>query len=114
VSHTLVQEDVGTTYDVRAWMARPPVVGRDGPPRAPDAAGIFSKVTPDCQFRLEAKGTRKSQEEAPATGAAVLGGIFGNVQLRDEDDAGMMALQCSCQVGKPCGQCAATAFTKAG
>ena len=107
IRHTLVQEDVGTTCDVRTWMARPQVVGRDGEPITPDA-GLLSRLTPDCQYRLSVEGTRR--EEAPAVAGAKLGGAFANIQLRDEDESAMAALQCSCQVGKPCGRCTATMF----
>ena len=107
VSYLLVQEDVGTLMDVRAWMARPAVTDRDGSPAAPDGEGVFSRLKPDAQFRLTTQGTRKKVEE-PVAGA-VLGGAFGKLGLMDEDDAGMVGLQCGCQVGKPCGQCTATA-----
>ena len=69
--------------------------------------GVFSRLKPDAQFRLTTQGTRKKVEE-PVAGA-VLGGAFGKLGLMDEDDAGMVGLQCGCQVGKPCGQCTATA-----
>ena len=106
VTHALVQEDVGTHMDVRAWMARPAVTDRDGPKLMPDATATFIQLKPDAQYRLECHGTRK-KVETPKAGVE-LGGAFGKLGLLD-DDAGMVALTCGCQVGKPCGACTATA-----
>eukprot|EP00966_Prymnesium_polylepis_P109428 2532872-Prymnesium_polylepis.2 len=105
VSHELVQEDVGNTFDVRVWTARPQVAGRDGPPAAPDGGGVFSRLKPNCQYRLECKGTRKKKEVVSA--GPSLGGAFANVKLRDEDSATDQL--CTCQVGKICPACAAVA-----
>ena len=108
VSHSLVQEDVTNTFDVRAWMARPQVVGCDGPPKAPEE-GIFSHLTPNCQFRLETNGKRMAAAPVVEAGTG-FSGAFANLKLLEEDDVGIKGFQCTCQVGKPCGQCAATAF----
>ena len=108
VSYALVQEDVGSQMDVRIWVTRPPVEGRDGPPSSPDSSGCFCRLKPDAQYRLEATGTRRKLE--PQVAGTTLGGAFGKVGLLEEDDAAMVALTCTCQVGKPCGNCTATAF----
>ena len=61
VSHALVQEDVGNTFDVRSWTARPQVAGRDGPSLAPNDSGVFSRLEPNCQYRIVSKGTRNPE-----------------------------------------------------
>lgn len=112
VSYALVQEDVGSTLDVRVWMARPPVAGRDGVPLSPDAAGVFSRLVPECQYRLEAQGTRKKVVALSSATRAVgsLAGSFANVQLREHDaHAAPNDKLCACQVGKVCAACQAVA-----
>jgi len=112
VSHVLVQEDVGNEFDVRAWMARPPVVGRDGAPVALDGNGVFSRLKPNSQYRLESTGTRK-KVDVPSD-APEAGGLSSmNVKMLDcDEDVSSKAMSCGCQVGKPCESC--SAFQRAG
>ena len=103
-TYMLVQEDVGNSFDVRAWMARPRVVGRDGAPKRPNDRGIFSHMKPNCQYRLEVmSGTRR--DEALATVHTALGreGLLKGVTVL-HDDAALMedASSCSCLWGNPC------------
>ena len=105
VQPVLVPEDVGSIFDVRVLMARPAVEGRDGPPRPPDDEGIFTKLTPNTQYRLECKGMLKKVEAVISGGTpAVGGGAFANVKLRDDDMSGDS--MCTCVVGKVCAACA--------
>ena len=105
-SHSLVQEDVGNTFDVRAWMKRPQVSGRDGTPLAPDGDGAFSRLKPNCQYRLESSGTRKVVVASAGPVAGSFSGSFANVTLREEASLEDKAM-CTCVVGKVCATCAA-------
>jgi len=108
-THVLVQEDVGNNFDVRVWMARPRVVGRDAPSKRPDASGCFIGLKPNCQYRLDVvTGTRRedSPVAARASPAAVGGLIRGMAALHDDmplmEDRAYHGASCSCLWGNPC------------
>ena len=103
ITFVLVQEDVGNNFDVRAWLARPRVSGRDGPPRAPDGGGIFSRLTPNCQYRLDVTGTRKANSVG-GDAAANLGSALKKSLMLYEEAAGAPEEKssCSCLWGNPC------------
>ena len=103
ITYALVQEDVGNNFDVRAWLARPRVSGRDGPPKAPDSGGIFSRLTPNCQYRLNVNGTRKAESTALDVSTASVRGGLGSLKLCEDVAVAIEEKSsCSCLFGNPC------------
>ena len=98
LSCVLVEEDAGQNFEARAWMARKRVYGRDGPARAVDASGGFSRLKPNSQYRLEVSGTRR-ESHTPSDGAWQRGPT-----LPEQDTCAIVEdrASCSCLWGSPC------------